>query len=136
MMNTASAMLQSNPKDVGRFDRAELAACIELLTECSHACNACADACLSEESVADLTKCIRTDLDCADVCDATRGVLARHTGNDDTLTMAMLAACVTACRSCADECSRHADHHEHCRVCADVCRRCEVSCRGLADAPG
>jgi hypothetical protein len=33
-----------------------------------------------------------------------------------------------ACRICREECERHADHHEHCRICEDVCRVCEQAC--------
>jgi hypothetical protein len=59
------------------------------------ACAACADACLSEESVADLASCVRTDLDCADVCAVTARVLSRHTGYDAMVSRALLEACVT-----------------------------------------
>jgi hypothetical protein len=63
-------------------------------------------------------------------------VLSRHTGYDANLTGAMLQACATACRSCADECGRHAQMHEHCRVCAQACRRCEQSCQELISTLG
>jgi hypothetical protein len=33
-----------------------------------------------------------------------------------------------ACLACAEECDRHAAHHEHCRVCAVVCRLCKQAC--------
>ena len=33
-------------------------------------CTACADACLGEDDVGELTRCIRLDLDCADLCAA------------------------------------------------------------------
>jgi hypothetical protein len=66
---------------------------------CAQTCTACADACLSEDMVAELTKCIRTDLDCADICSATGAVLSRHTGYDANITKAMLEACRVACAS-------------------------------------
>ncbi|HAQ59153.1 MAG TPA: four-helix bundle copper-binding protein, partial [Microbacterium sp.] len=99
--------------------------------ECAQACTACADACLSEEMVAELTKCIRTNLDCADLCAVTARVLSRHTGYDANITRAAVEACRSACKACADECERHADMHEHCRVCAESCRRCEQACEEL-----
>jgi hypothetical protein len=34
-------------------------------------------------------------------------------------------SCAQACNASAAECDRHAAHHEHCRLCAEVCRRCE-----------
>ena len=39
---------------------------------------------------------------------------------------------VVACRACAEERDRHAAHHDHCRVCAEVCRRCEQTCSDLS----
>lgn len=135
-MAQASAMLDTYPADLGRVDKAALARCIEACFDCAQICTACADACLSEQNVADLVRCIRTNLDCADVCDATGRVLSRHTGYDANLTRAQLEACVQACRSCADECGMHAGHMEHCRVCAEACRRCEEACRALLASLG
>jgi hypothetical protein len=63
--------------------------------------------------VAELTKCIRTDLDCPDVCEATGRVLSRRTGYDANLTRAVPEACAAACRTCSDECESHASMHEH-----------------------
>jgi hypothetical protein len=135
-MSTASKMLETYPQDLGGIDRAALASCIEACQECAQACTACADACLGEESVQQLTTCVRTNLDCADVCSTTGRVLSRHTGYDANLTRAVLQACVVACRSCGDECDRHAGHHEHCRICADACRQCEQACQQLLTALG
>lgn len=128
MASTASAMLDTYPSEIN-LDRQLLADCIAACVECSQACTACADACLSEQMVADLTKCIRTNLDCADVCDVAWRVLSRHTGYDANITRAVLQACAQACNSCAEECFRHADMHEHCRVCAESCRRCQEACQ-------
>ena len=33
----------------------------------------------------------------------------------------MLDACIAVCRSCGDECARHAQMHAHCRVCTGAC---------------
>jgi Domain of Unknown Function (DUF326) len=132
----AAQMLDTYPKDLGTVDRRKLVACIEACVECAQACTACADACLSEDGVAELTKCIRTCADCADVCTVTGRVLSRHTGYDAELTRAVLQACATACRSCGDECSRHAEMHEHCRVCGESCRACEQACRELLESLG
>ena len=123
-------MLQSYPGTMN-LDREQLARVIESLVECAQACTACADACLSEEMVADLRPCIRTDLDCADSCGTTARILSRHTGYDANITRAHLEACIAACRACGDECEQHAGMHEHCRVCAEACRACEQACRDL-----
>ena len=81
--------------------------------------------------VADLTTCIRTNLDCADVCAATGTVLSRRSGSDPTVIRAVLEACRAACTACADECGQHANMHEHCCICAEACRRCEQACAQL-----
>jgi hypothetical protein len=51
---------------------------------------------LGAAGMADLAKCVRTSLDCADICEATGRVLSRHTGYDVKLTRATLQACATA----------------------------------------
>ena len=128
------AMFRSHPEKPAHSDA--MSRCIDACFSCVETCTACADACLSEDMVAELTKCIHTCTDCADVCDTTFRVLSRHTGYDANLTRATLQACVTVCRSCADECERHAQMHEHCRVCAQECRRCEQACQELISTLG
>lgn len=81
-----------------------------------------------------LVRCIRLDLDCADVCAATGNALSRQSDQELGLTGALLDACREACRVCGEECERHAEHHEHCRVCAEACRRCEQACERLLAA--
>src|SRR5512144_637423 len=102
-MTTASDMIKTYPAEIN-FDRGLLARCIDACIACAAACTACADACLSEEKVDELRKCIRSALDCADVCDSTGRVVSRHTGYDANLTRAVLQACAQACKSCGDEC--------------------------------
>lgn len=135
-MHHVKAMLDTYPKDLGHIDQEKLAACIEACFACSQTCTACADACLGEDMVAELTTCIRTNLDCADICATTGAVLSRRTGYDATTTRALLEACAAACASCGDECERHASMHEHCKVCAEACRRCEQACRDLLASLG
>ncbi|GAB2753246.1 four-helix bundle copper-binding protein [Nocardioides pakistanensis] len=135
-MTATAQMLETYPKDLGGVDRQKLEACITACFECAQLCTACADACLAEDMVAELTKCIRTNLDCADICETTGRVLSRHTGYDAHITRAVLEACAQACQSCGDECNQHASMHEHCRVCAESCRTCEQACRDLLAALG
>ena len=135
-MSRVTEMLNAYPADLGKVDTTALAECIDACFVCAQACTACADACLAEETVRDLAKCIRTDLDCADICATTGRVLSRHTGYDAVVTRALLSACKAACRSCGDECEQHADMHAHCRICAEACRRCEQACDALLAALG
>lgn len=135
-MSTAASMLEHYPKSAGGVDGDKLLACIEACVECEQVCTACADACLGEDAVAQLAKCVRTNLDCADVCGSAGRVLSRHTGYDANLTATVVQACAVACRVCADECDNHGGHHEHCRICAEVCRRCQRACEELLSSVG
>jgi len=74
-MTVAAEMLRTYPKDLGQVDQKALVDCIEACMECGQSCTTCADACLSEEMVSELTKCILTNLDCADLCDTTARIL-------------------------------------------------------------
>ena len=132
-MTYARQLLDTYPRTLN-VDADVLAATIDALSDCAQACTACADDDLSESDVAELVKCIRLCLDCADVCTATLRVASRQTEYDANVTRSLLEACTTTCRSCGDECERHAHMHEHCRVCAEACRRCEQACRELLAA--
>ena len=128
-------MIAAHPHVRGEVNTA-LARCVEACFECAQVCASCADACLGEPRVADLVQCIRLNMDCADVC-LTSGLIAtRRSGGDVPLIEAQLRACQLACARCAAECERHADMHEHCRICAEACRTCERACRdALASLP-
>jgi hypothetical protein len=105
-----------------------LAACVDECFTCAPTCTSCADADLAEPDLAEMVRCIRLCLDCAAVCVATGTVLVRQTAFEPATARAVLTACVESCRACAEECDKHAAHHEHCRLCAEECRRCEQAC--------
>ncbi|MDY8110310.1 four-helix bundle copper-binding protein [Fulvimarina sp. 2208YS6-2-32] len=92
---------------------------------CSLFCTSCADACLAEKM--DMRQCIRTCLDCSDICAATAHLAVRRTGQNVELLRAQLELCIKACEICADECGTHED--EHCQLCATMCRECADDCR-------
>lgn len=130
-MSTTTAMIKAHPNPTDDLNVDKLAEAIDACLSCAQTCTACADACLAEDSVAELRDCIRTDLDCADICATTAAVLSRRTGGNPTVVRALLEACRTACAVCAEDCESHAGHHEHCKICAEACRRCEKACEEL-----
>jgi hypothetical protein len=132
-MSYARQMLDSYQSTLG-VDVALLAAAIDAINDCAQACIADTDADLGEQDVTEMIRCIRLCLNCADVCAGTGGVISRPAEYDAEVVRPLLQACVAICKSCGDECERHAHMHEHCRVCAEACRRCEQVCRQLADA--
>lgn len=132
-MERTREMLQSHPRQT-QVDAGLLADAIRSLYTCAQVCTTCADACLGEAMVQELVRCIRLNLDCADVCETTGALLSRQTEPDWSVIRDQLTACATVCRACGDECERHADMHEHCRVCAESCRHCEDMCNRLLEA--
>jgi hypothetical protein len=129
-MGHARAMLDSYPGEFG-FPADDLAAAIEACFDCVQTCTACADACLAEDDLASMRRCISSDLNCSDVCLATGRVLSRQTDYDSSVTQRALESCIRACVACAEECEKHAQHHRHCAVCAEVCRACAAACSAL-----
>jgi hypothetical protein len=105
---------------------------IEECYDCAQICTSCADACLGEETVSQLTQCIRLNLDCADLCATTGTIASRRTGSNELIIKRVIEACAEACHLCGVECEKHAGRHEHCRVCAEACWRCETACRNAA----
>jgi Domain of Unknown Function (DUF326) len=132
-MSYARQLLDTYPGTLNA-DAGVLAATLDALSDCAQACLADADDDLREQDLTEMVKCIRLCWDCADVCTATLGLVSRQTAYDASVTKPLLEACIATCKSCGDECERHAQHHEHCRVCEQACRRCEQACRELLDA--
>ena len=132
-MSYARQLLDSYQGTVN-VDVALLAAAIDAISDCAQACIADTDADLSEQNVTEMVRCIRLCQDCTDVCTATAAVLSRQAEYEPIVTGPLLGVCAAVCKSCGDECERHARMHEHCRVCAEACRHCEQACRELLDA--
>lgn len=107
----------------------DLAATVEALQECVAAVTACAAAMLTEFDVAQSAPAVARDMDCADVAEVTCRVLTRGTGPDNALPSAQLEACIVACERSRELCSKHAQHHAHCRICAEATRSCAEACR-------
>lgn len=94
---------------------------IETCIACATACNHCAVACLEEEDVQQLTKCIRLDLECAIICRTTAELLSVAS----VYSQQICKICADICNACADECEKHAAKGlEHCKECAEACRLC------------
>ena len=98
---------------------------IETLLACALECENCATACLGEEDVKTMARCIALDRDCADICTLAARLLKR----DSEVAHEFLAICEKICKMCGDECAKHASHKEHCRRCADACKKCAEACR-------
>ena len=125
---SSQQMISTHPDVKGNYSQ-PLIKCIDDCFACAQVCVSCADACIAEPSVEQLRQCIRQNLDCADVCAATGALATRRTGSNEDLLRKAIELCQFACAKCAEECERHAQMHEHCKICAQQCRECEESCR-------
>jgi hypothetical protein len=96
---------------------------IDALTKCAAECCHCAIACLEEQDVKTLARCIKLDIDCAEICKLAISYVARGSEHAQHI----LDECAEICEACADECEKHS-HMEHCRRCAEVCRSCAEQC--------
>ena len=132
---TVQEVIEAHPQPTSGI-RDALVRCIDECFDCVATCTSCADACVGEQDVRELVRCICLNNDCADACDATGRILTRQTAPDVVVRRAAIQACAAACRACGEECERHAKHHEHCRLCARACRRCEQACNDLLAAIG
>jgi|SRR5690606_17510875 len=100
---------------------------VQNLINCALACEACAAACLTEEDVNMMTRCIELDRDCSDICFQAARLLMR----DSEVSAQYLSATEEICRLCAEECNKH--DHEHCKVCAEACFNCAEACRNSSN---
>jgi len=96
---------------------------IEVLANCAAECNHCATACLEEKDVSMLTRCIKLDLDCGEICTLAISFVSR--GSEHAAHV--LHECAEICEACGEECEKHS-HMEHCKRCAEVCRSCAEAC--------
>ena len=96
---------------------------ISTLNECAVECNHCTSACLDEQDVKMLAKCIKLEIDCAEICRLAISFLARGSEHADHI----LKECSEICEACAKECEKHANM-EHCKKCAEACRKCAEAC--------
>jgi len=103
---------------------------LQALHSCAAVCNYCASACLGEDDVKMMARCIKLDIDCADICGLTASLIAR--GSDHGYHL--LKECIEVCDACAEECEKHAKRMEHCKACAEACRECVEECRAFAGA--
>ena len=130
MSDHIHSMLEAHPS-AGESITPALQECIRACFACAETCAACADACLAEATATEMTRCIRINLDCADICTTTGRVLLRRTAPVDEVVRAQLQACAAVSKHCASECETHEARLEHCRLCAQSCRRCEEACHAL-----
>ena len=74
---------------------------LQQLIECALTCEECQAACLNEENITLLARCIELDRDCADICLQASRLVQR----DSEIANEYLAVCEQICRMCAEVCN-------------------------------
>jgi hypothetical protein len=97
------------------------------LRDCQDQCIACIQHCLRTGGMHAEARHIRTLFDCASLCEAAAGFLARQSDFHPRVC----GICAEMCDLCAASCERIKDDEEM-RACAKVCRRCAETCRAMA----
>ena len=72
-------------------DVALLAAAIDAISDCAQACTADTDADLGEQDLTEMVRCIRSRLNCTDVCTYAAGVISRPADFDADVALAAAA---------------------------------------------
>jgi hypothetical protein len=101
---------------------------IDELYFCAGQCTHCYDGCQREMEKEQLERCMKLDLDCADICRLTGQILERSSENVDLF----LKLCGRICEKCSMECEKHS-HLEHCKKCAEACKKCAEMCHNMAE---
>jgi hypothetical protein len=96
---------------------------INALAKCAAECSHCFTACLGEQDVKMLARCIKLDVDCAEICKLAISFVSRGSEHSQHI----LNECAEICNACAEECEKHV-HMEHCIQCAEACRLCAEQC--------
>ena len=102
------------------------ASCIEACNACADICDHCAAACLQEDDVKMMVRCIALDMDCAQIC----RLAASYMSRGSEMAQQICAFCAEVCERCGEECAKHS--MDHCQECAAACRRCAQECRSMA----
>ena len=100
--------------------------CIDACNACADTCDYCSTACLAEDDVKMMARCIALDIDCAQICRLAAAYMARGS----QFAAALCGQCAQICQACGDECAKH--EADHCQQCAQACRRCADACRAMA----
>lgn len=101
--------------------------CMEACSAAEQACTMCADA-SSGDQMARMTSMCMTN---ADMCNTMMRMMMRPMGHDRASMMAMLEACMTMNKACADACMAQSGSSDHAKMCAKVCMDCAAACEAM-----
>jgi hypothetical protein len=123
-MSTIKDMMRSMPTNDMDMDVMAMQECIEACSTASQVAAMCADA----DTGDDMARCCSMCMNTADVATTMMRMMLRPGGYDMLVMKSMLAATMNMGTACAEECRKHEDMHEHCRICAKACEAMVDAC--------
>ncbi|MCU1406693.1 MAG: hypothetical protein JWQ43_2996 [Glaciihabitans sp.] len=127
-------MMEMHNKDMPMMgmgmDMAMMQECIEACSAVEQACTMCADQMMGAE----MAMCRSMCMNAADMSNTMMRMMMRSAGMQMDTMKAMLLATMMMMTACADECMKHADMSDECRMCAEVCRQCAMTCQKMMDS--
>ena len=100
--------------------------CIEACYECAMECDRCATACLQEEDLKMMKRCIELDMYCSGICRTAASFMAMG----EMYSGQICRLCAEICQACGEECAKH--KYEHCQRCSEACKSCAAECNKIA----
>jgi hypothetical protein len=116
------------------LDMDRMQECIEACSAAAQAATMCADACAGMGG--EMARCSAMCANTADMATTMMRAMLRPNGYDMTSMQGMLQGCMAMGMACAEECRRHADMHDHCRICAAACDQMVEACRNMMSGMG
>ncbi|HEU4807615.1 MAG TPA: hypothetical protein VFT01_05080 [Homoserinimonas sp.] len=101
--------------------------CMEACSAAEQACTMCADSASGDQMARMASMCMTN----ADMCNTTMRMMMRPMGHDRASMMAMLEACMTMNKACADACMAQSAASDHAKMCAQVCMDCAAACEAM-----
>lgn len=125
-------MMEMHTKDMPMMgmDMGMMQECIEACSAAEQATTMCADSMMGD----DMMMCRSMCMNMADMSNTMMRSMMRPAGMEQSSMMAMLTATMMMATACADECMKHAEMSDECRMCAEVCRQCAMACQKMMDS--
>src|SRR4030095_8744871 len=92
--------------------------CIDACLECAAVCDHCASACLKEENVNEMARCIKLGMECAAMCRTTAQFMSLESEHANAISQ-FVADILNAF---SEECGKHSS--DHCRIFSEICYHC------------
>ena len=105
----------------------EMQICIQNCTLSHQICEQTLSYCLKQDGKHLKPQHLKALIDCAQICTVSADFMSR----DSKIHSSICGACAEACQACAASCDQFGDD-EAMKLCGDVCRQCEESCRHMA----